>query len=181
MILGLDFATKTGVAYGDAGAPPARVMTETWMLPSGGGDDVGPFMHALRTKLDDRMMRGVSLVVFEAPYIAAGKDYRGRTVHRPDQIRRAFGAAAICEEVAYARGIRVVEVVTVTLKKEFALHGRADKPAMIAAAKGRGFTIANDHEADACACFVHGVKYFHPDHIAAYDPLFANRTGGSRG
>lgn len=172
-ILGLDFATQTGVAYGDAGAPPARVVTETWTLPRGGGEDVGPWMHALRNHLDDRLMRGVELIVCEAAYIARHKGSDGRWRESPDQIRRAFGAAAICEELAFARGIPVVEVVTSTLKKEFARHGRADKQQMIRAARQRGFAPANDHEADAIACFLHGVTHFAPQHAANFDPIFA--------
>lgn len=175
-ILGLDFATKTGVAYGDAGAPPARIVTETWALPSGGGDDVGPWMHTLRNLLNDRLMRGVELIVFEAPYVARHKGPNGWQ-ESPDQIRRAFGAAAICEELAFARGIRVIEVVTSTLKKDFAGHGRADKPAMVRSAKRRGFAVKNDHEADAAACFLHGVSVFAPEHAAQYEPLFVAAGG----
>lgn len=158
MILGLDFATKTGVAFGHAGIPAAQVRTETWSLPSGDADDVGPFMHALRNHLDDRMMRGVTLVVFEAPYVQEHRDRNGRKHYSVNQLRRAFGAAAVCEEVAFARGIPCLEAVTVTLKKQFASSGAALKPHMIAAAQVRGFNIANDHEADACACWLYGVK-----------------------
>lgn len=175
MILGLDFATKTGVAYGDAGAPPHRIVTETWTMPSGGGEEVGAFMHTLRSRLDDRLMRGITLVVFEAPYVARHKGADQRWHESPDQIRRAFGAAAVCEEICFARSIPVIEVVTVTLKKEFAGSGRAQKHDMIAAAKRRGFSPANDHEADALGCFVHGVTHFYPEHAALYDPLFAAR------
>jgi len=171
-ILGLDFATKTGVAFGDAGAPAARVTTETWSLPGGGGEDVGAFMHALRAKLDDRIMRGVGLVVFEAPYIARHKGSDGRWHESPDQIRRAFGAAAMCEEVCYARGVQCAEVVTVSLKKEFAGSGKAKKPDMVFAAKRRGFTVENDHEADACACWLHGVSQM-TQFAHLYDPIFS--------
>lgn len=175
-IIGLDFATKTGVAYGDAGAPPARIQTETWDLPGGGGDDVGAFMHALRQRLDDRLMRGVDLIVFEAPFIARHRGADGRWHESPNQIRRAFGAAAVCEEVAFARDVAVIEVVTVTLKKEFAWHGRAQKADMMTAARRRGFSVANDHEADACACWLHAVTHRFPQHAHLYDPMFA-RTG----
>lgn len=177
-ILGLDFATKTGVALGYAGEPPDRIATETWLLPSGGGEDVGPIMSALRTLLYDRVIRGVELVVFEAPYIATGKDYRGRTVHRPDQIRRAFGFAAICEEVCHSRGVKAIEVAPSTLKKAFGGHGRAEKADMIEAARRRGFTVANDHEADAAACWLHGVAQTAPQLLQIYDPIF---LGGRRG
>ena len=176
-ILGLDFATKTGVAYGQAGAPAARIQTETWSLPGGGGEDVGAFMHALRTKLEDRLMRGIECIVFEAPYVAQHRGNDGRMHSAPDQIRRAFGAAAICEELAFARGIPVYEIVTVSLKKQFAGNGKAKKPDMIVAAQRRGFTVANDHEADACGCFHHGVVSLTPQFAHVYDPLFTRLKG----
>lgn len=173
-ILGLDFGTKTGVAYGDAGAPAARVTLETWALPAGAGEAVGAFMGALRGHIADRLMRsGVSLVVFEAPYIAQHADARGRLIYSPNQIRRAFGAAAICEEICHSRGVACVEVVTSTLKKEFALHGRAQKADMIAAAKRRGFVPANDHEADAAACWLHGLLHTRPELASRYDPILS--------
>lgn len=171
-ILGLDFATKTGVAYGDAGAPASTIQTETWSLPAGDADEVGPIMHALKLKLEDRLMRGVELVVFEAPFIARHKGHDGRWHESPNQIRRAFGFAAICEELAFSREIPVIEVVTSTLKKEFAAHGRADKGDMIVAARRRGFVVNNDHEADAAGCWLHGVSNFAKQHAHLYDPLF---------
>ncbi len=170
-ILGLDFATKTGVAFGDAGSPPSRIQTETWSLPGGDADDVGPIMHAMRERLEDRLMRGVELVVFEAPYTAKHRNAMGRWVEAPNQTRRAYGFAAICEEAAYARGIPCLEIVTVTLKKEFAGTGKAKKPDMVLAAKRRGFIVANDHEADACGCFLHGVNVYAKQFAHLYDPI----------
>lgn len=174
-ILGLDFATKTGVAFGQAGAPASRIQTETWSLPSGDADDVGPIMHAMRTKLEDRLMRGVELVVFEAPFTARHKNALGRWVEAPNQTRRGYGFAAVCEEAAYARGIPCLEIVTVTLKKEFSGSGRAKKPDMVLAAKRRGFIVENDHEADACGCWLHGVTTYAPQFAHLYDPLFAGK------
>lgn len=172
MILGLDFGTHTGAAYGEPGAAPDRIVAETWPLPAGDGADVGAFMHELRRRLDDRLGRGITTVVFEAPYVAQHRDHRGHVAYSPNQLRRAFGAAAVCEEVCFARGVRVVEAVTVTLKKEFAGHGRADKADMVPAARRRGFDIANHHEADAVACWLHAVLHLYPQHAALYDPIF---------
>lgn len=172
-LLGLDFGSKTGVAYGNAGAPASRITLETWALPTGDGENVGPFMHTLRSLLDDRLMRGVEAVCFEAPYIARFKRPDGKWQDSPDQIRRAYGAAAICEQACFARGIPCIEIVTVTLKKDFAGSGKAKKPQMIRAAKQRGFKVSNDHEADAAGCFVHAVEQFAPAHAALYSPLFS--------
>lgn len=166
MLLALDLGTKTGAAYGEPGSPAARVVCETWALPSGGGEDVGAIMHALRGHLEDRLMRGVTTLVFEAPFVPS-------KFAAPDQTRRAFGMAALCEEAAFARRIPCFEVVTSTIKKQFASHGRADKPMMIRAAKRRGFVVSNDHEADAAACWMHGAVNLKPECAALYEPLFA--------
>ncbi len=176
-ILGLDFGTKTGAAWGYAGIPPSQVQTETWELPAGGGECVGAFGRELRRLLRDRLVRGVEAVVFEAPYVATGRDFRGRTVHRPDQLRRAFGCAWECEVTASDHGIAVYEVPPSSLKKSFAGHGRAEKSEMLLAARRRGFTVANDHEADALACWLHGVAHLAPQHACTYDPLFSREPG----
>ncbi len=165
-LLALDLGTHTGVAYGDAGIAASRVECETWDLPSGGREDVGPILFAFRQRLEDRLMRGISVLVFEAPFVP-------KKFAAPDQTRRAFGMAALCEEAAYARRIPCFEVVTSTIKKEFAHHGRADKSMMIAAAKRRGFIVRNDHEADAAACWMHAAINLKPEFAALYDPLFA--------
>lgn len=172
MILGLDFGTKTGVAWGSAGVPPSQVQTETWTLPAGGGDDVGAIMHAMRKRLEDRLCRGIELAVFEAPYIARHRGINGKWVESPNQVRRAYGFAAVCEEACYARSIPCIEVPPSTLKKLLAGHGRSDKGAMVFAAARRGFSVANDHEADAVACWLHAVTHKHAKHAFLYDPLF---------
>lgn len=170
-LLALDLGTKTGACFGMPGDAVSRIECETWALPSGGADDVGPIMAALRDQLEDRLMRGIEVLVFEAPYTARHQ-VNGRWVEAPNQTRRAYGMAAICEEAAHRRRIRCIEVVTSTLKKEFASHGRADKAMMIASAKRRGFVVKNDHEADAAACWMHGVLHLWPEHAHRYDPLF---------
>ncbi len=164
-ILGLDFATKTGVAYGDAGAPASRIRTETWVMPSGGGADVGEFFSVFRRHLDDRLMRGVELCVFEAPF----EQHR----NAPNQSRRGFGFAAHIEQMCFDRGIPCIERATMTIKKDFAWHGRAKKDDMIRAAQRRGFVVKNDHEADACALWLQGVADSAPEFLHIYDPIFA--------
>lgn len=163
MILGLDFGTATGVAYGRAGVAPYEVKTETWRLPAGGGDAVGAFMDALHYRLLHRLTFGVDLVVFEAPILMRG--------HGTNQVRRAFGAAAICERLCHDQRVPVIEVPPLTLKKEFSGDGRT--PDLIQAARRRGFTCANDHEADALACWLHAVTHRHREHAFLYDPIFS--------
>lgn len=166
-LLALDLGTHTGVAYGVPGTPAPRIECETWDLPSGGGADVGPFMAAFEAALADRLMRGVSTLVFEAPFV--GPTMLGN-MHTA---RRLIGLPALCEMLAHQRGIPCFECAIPTVKARFAGHGRADKAMMMREAKRRGFRIANDHEADAVACWWWAVVCQHPEHAHAYDALFA--------
>lgn len=166
MILALDLGTKTGVAYG---APGARPRLETWVMPAGGGRDVGAFAMAFEERVDSMLAhQGVSLVIFEAPYI---NPY-------PDQMRRAYGMAWAVERLAHTHAIECAEVITGTLKKTFAGNGRAKKSDMILAAKRRGFEPANDHEADAAACWLYAVSMRWPEQAHRFDPIFVRAQAG---
>lgn len=165
-LLALDLGTKTGVAYGEVGIPAARVVSETWALPSGGREDVGPFMSAFEQALSDRLMRGVTVLVYEAPFLG------GKLANSMHTARRIMGLPAICEMLAYRRGIPCFECVIPTVRSHFADHGRADKEQVMRSARRRGFTIANHHEADAVACWWWAVVCRHPEFAANYDPLF---------
>jgi len=171
MLLALDLGTKTGVAYGEPGVPASLVECETWEMPSGGGVDVGAFMHAFERRIDDRLMRGISLLVFEAPFIGPKMQMNMHVA------RRLIGMPALCEMLAYRRGIPCFECVIPTVKANFAGHGRADKEMMTREAGKRGFRIANDHEADAAACWWWAVVCRRPDLAHVYDPLFVGGAG----
>jgi hypothetical protein len=166
-LLALDLGTKTGAAFGDPGTPAQRVACETWELPSGGGEDVGAFMDAFDRMLSDRLMRGITTLVFEAPYIGP------KTMMNMHTARRLIGLPALCEMLALRRGIPCFECVIPTVKANFAGHGRADKPTMMREARKRGFSIKNDHEADAAACWWWAVVCKRPELAHVYDPLFA--------
>lgn len=167
MLLALDLGTNTGAAYGELGVPAPQVTCETWAMPSGGGVDVGQFMDAFDRYLADRLMRGVSMLVFEAPYLGPKLQTNMHTA------RKLIGLPAICELQAYRRGIPCFECVIPTVKANFAGHGRADKPTMMREARKRGFRITNDHEADAAACWWWAVVCKRPDFAHVYDPLFS--------
>ncbi len=171
MLLALDLGTKTGAAYGEPGVAAPQLTIETWEMPSGGGVAVGEFMDAFQRQLADRLLRGVSVLVFEAPYIGP------KTMMNMNTTRRLIGLPAICEMLAFQRGIPVFECVIPTVKANFAGHGRADKPTMMREARKRGFRITNDHEADAAACWWWAVVCRRPDLAHVYDPLF---SGGAQ-
>ena len=187
-ILALDLGTQTGVALGDAGAPPAEIVCKTWQMPKGGGSDVGPFaasfMSQLKADLD-----GVSIVIFEAPIMHMGSGgidpATGKSKRRgfqPDVVRRFYGMAFAIEGVCAIKGIECYEATISSLKKEFAGNGRAEKEDMIISARRRGFPVKNEHEADAVACWYHVIgKRFRPM-LDRYDPDFRElfRAGGSQ-
>lgn len=82
------------------------------------------------------------LVVYETPFA------RGR-----DATRCGWGQAGIIEAVASKYNVPVVDVAVATIKKFATGDGRAPKTAMICAAQEFGFTVVNEHEADA-ACLL---------------------------
>lgn len=66
---------------------------------------------------------------------------------------KLMGLAALCEFVAYRRDLRTYMGHIHSCKKQWTGDGRAKKPAMIAAARDRGFnrTCLDEHAADALA------------------------------
>lgn len=181
MILALDFGTRTGVAYG---GPDARPTLETWIMPAGGGEDVGEFAGVFADKLDELLSEhAFDCLTFEAPFVAIR--YRdpvrkqGPYLQLP-QIRRAYGMAAIVESVAHRHGIDCFEVVTVTLKKDFTGSGRSKKPDMMCMAELIGFAPKNDNEADALACWLYELRRRHPYAAHRYDQIFARQQVEAR-
>lgn len=168
-ILGLDFGTQTGVALGSAGTRP---MLETWSMPAGGGEDVGAFMSAFRARLEGAVA-GVDVIIFEEPFVAIRLDHQGKPFVQIPQVRRAYGMAALVEEIAHTRGIECFGVVTVSLKKDFTGNGHADKAAMMRMARVLGFEPKTDHEADALAAWVYALRRKKPAAAHEYDALFA--------
>ena len=77
------------------------------------------------------------MLVFETP------------IHRGSGSRTGFGLAAIIELIAARRGLFVAEVNLVTIKRHGTGNARAEKAAMVSAARARGWAPATDDEADA--------------------------------
>ncbi len=168
-ILALDLGTHTGVALGRAGERPTLT---TWEMPSGGGENVGPFIACFMDLLEGAL-EGVDLCIFERPFIAIRQHHSSPPFVQRDQVARAYGMAGVVEGFCARRSIACYDVVTVTLKKFFAGSGRANKADMLRAAKRRGFKPANDHEADAAACWLYAVAIKHPEEATNFEVLFA--------
>jgi Holliday junction resolvasome RuvABC endonuclease subunit len=146
-ILFLDLATRAGWCVG---APDETPRYGTKVLPST-GEDIGRFAAAYNEWLLDMItLESPGLVVFEAPILA------GRT--NLTTARKLTGLAWHTEFVCNLRQVRVREHHLQSIKKMFAGSGRADKDAMIAAARRLGFDPKDDNQADALGgwcCTVH--------------------------
>lgn len=83
--------------------------------------------------------------------------------HGPGQVIAAHvygGFLAMAQMVCHQHNVRMVGVGVGTVKKAWTGKGNAKKPEMIAAAKAKGFRVANDEDdtADALAILAYGVK-----------------------
>jgi Holliday junction resolvasome RuvABC endonuclease subunit len=164
MLIALDLGSVTGVCAGEPGARPSCV---SWRLPKGGGAEVGAFAAAfegyLLAALDNWRPE---LIAFEAPFL--GPKLAGNM----DVARRLLGLPMLVELIAHKAGIECVEIGIGTARKALVGVGRAEKSAVITAARRRGFSVQDDHQADACAVWLCAVGMRWPRLIGHYDPLF---------
>ena len=139
-ILALDLGTTMGwaVRLGEDGITSGTMTFRPSRFEGGG-------MRFLRFRgwLDEmqRVTDGIGRVVFEEVRAHAGTDaahiYGGFLAH----------LSAWCEE----RGVAYEGVPVATIKRFATGRGNADKAAMMAVIRARGFTPADDNEADAIA------------------------------
>ncbi len=155
-VLALDLATVAGWAWGRV---PERVMSPLEAAqarppaPLGGahrisraGASVGLFLSDAEDWLNELCdQHGPVGLIYEKPIL--------------DSFRTGFetalklgSLAGLASMVACRRGIHVFEPVQPsTLKKHWTGSGKADKPAMIAACRTRGWEPVDDNHADALA------------------------------
>jgi Holliday junction resolvasome RuvABC endonuclease subunit len=165
-ILALDIATNLGWAWGyapkhgpataleAAAAAPAQPASGVYRVR---GDSLGEFLadyeRWLGLVLDERQPGGL---MFEAPIL--GKFTAFATA------RKLMSLAGLTELVAHRRGIPWVrEAQPSTVKKHFTGSGKAKKPDMEAACLQRGWTFADDNEADALALFSYACSVVHAE------------------
>jgi hypothetical protein len=139
-VLALDLGTTTGWAVrGQDGGITSGTMTFRPSRFEGGGMRYLRF-RAWLTEMAG-LASGLSRIAFEEVRAHAGTDaahlYGGFLAH----------LSAWCEE----RGIAYEGVPVATIKRFATGKGNADKAAMIAAMRARGFAPADDNEADAIA------------------------------
>lgn len=161
-ILALDLSTNVGWALF---AQPDRnpLMIGTYKVAKGESqDDYGTRTLDLEQWLESMITRyRPDVIAFESPFIPMApqpqqtwpgpsvfddKKPFGTTQHT---LRLQISLANTIETTAKRRGIRCLEVASVSAKKELTGSGRSPKDHMIVAAKDRGWDVRNNHEADA--------------------------------
>jgi crossover junction endodeoxyribonuclease RuvC len=141
MVLALDLGTKTGWSIGKENRPAAH---GTWDLKptrfSGGGMRYVRFQNYLE-ELWDAFYYDV--VVFEEVRRHKGTD-----------AAHVYGGLMATLQARMERSQIPYEAVPVgVIKKFWTKNGNASKDLMVAEAEKRGFTVADDNEADAIALF----------------------------
>jgi Holliday junction resolvasome RuvABC endonuclease subunit len=137
-ILALDLGTTTGHAFSAGGS----IISGIWKHKGGRYEGGGMRFLRLRNNLDELHKKfPVDVVYFEEVRRHAGTD-----------AAHVYGGmlamlTAWCEE----RQIPYEGVPVGAIKKAFTGRGNADKDAMIAEAKARGYVPVDDNEADAIA------------------------------
>lgn len=166
----LDLATRTGWASAPPDVPTTGDVRHGVKLFPSTGDDVGAFLDAYDTWINDMLtVEKTGLVVFEAPILSSGK-------MNVSTSRKLMGLAGHTELVCRRRGIPCREVNISTVKKELAGTGHADKGLMISAARAEGFDVVDDNAADACGIWKWALNVYTPDH---YKRLFGMGALGS--
>ena len=154
----LDLATQTGWASGPPGGNP-RFGTK--VLPST-GDDIGRFARAFDEWLNDFItVEQPIALAFEAPIIRSGFTSIATA-------RKLTGLAWHTEFVCGRRQVAYFEANIMTIKKQFAGSGKAQKDDMIAVAHRYGWPVKTEHEADACGGWVFAVKCKAPQFAARF-------------
>ncbi|HWA22299.1 MAG TPA: hypothetical protein VG735_07895 [Caulobacterales bacterium] len=162
-ILALDPGTVTGVAYARAGHMP---YLDTWRLPEGQGAEVGAFFAEFERLLTSAIIEGQpDILVFEAPFVGP------KLLSNMNACRRVIGLPCVIELIAHKMKLEVAECNLMTVRSHFVGKGRCDKHETIAACRRAGVTPADDHQADAFACFWWTVACQAPEQLAFYDPL----------
>lgn len=162
IVLALDIATRTGFAHDNpAGGPPLggvlRIPSPLPIYSKDGGATSWEYGACYKTFHVDlsKLVASVrpEIGVFEAPInIIAGKDGKRKVQTSQTTIRLLFALAGIAELVFAQHDIPISETNITTVKKHFAGHGHAEKPAMLARCRQLGWDCNGDHNtADAMA------------------------------
>lgn len=184
VILALDLASVTGVAFGRAGETPLSLSHR--IAEPGAG--VGEFLDRYSDWLADLITEhGPAVIVFEAPLIWSGKTAL-------DTARKLIGLAGDTERIAYRRQIKCREANGAQVTKFFTGRGSfpapdaaktqaqkrlarklAKKRAVIDQCKALGWHAEDDNAADALAVFAFAENCLYPGSRSLV-PLFAAKA-----
>ena len=161
-LLALDLSSRTGWACGEHHAAP---RFGTLALPKT-DEDIGRFVAAFDDWLGSMLIvEAPDEVVFEAPLMLGGS----RGITNITTTRKLMALASHTEFAAYKAGVRCMEVNVQKVKKFFAGTGAAKKPDMVRAAKGYGFAVTDDNQADAFGAWCLRVHHKYPDQSHRWD------------
>lgn len=163
-LLALDCSTFVGFAF--FSAPDARPKCGTWKAPKAWViEDYGRRFAAFHDFLADTLTTmQPDALAFESPILPRGTMSMQTTEHT---LRTLIGLVSIAELIARLREVRCLEVNVATAKKALTGNGRAEKSDMVAAATNRGWAVADDHQADACAVALVAMETLWPKRRAA--------------
>jgi Holliday junction resolvasome RuvABC endonuclease subunit len=162
-LLALDLSTHVGWAF--FAHRKAAPVLDTWHAPERSKlrrDDFGPMFVAFEKWLAHMLSEHrPHVVAFEAPILP-----RTRVFQKQRAIRMSYGFACLTEKVARLERIRCVECHPSTVKVALAGYGKASKRQMTSAAVRRDFTVATEHEADACGVALVAFEHCEPAQLA---------------
>lgn len=148
-ILSLDASRYVGWSF--FASPGAKPKCRTWVAPAGiwQSEEYAPYFLAFENWLIDMLaVLQPDILAFESPLILPRRDGRGSD---EGNIRRLIGIVSVAELVAARRGLPCYEVHNQTAKAFIGVSSRKDKDGMIVAMTERGFSVADQHQADACS------------------------------
>lgn len=154
MLIGLDIATASGLAVWDGKAPAPSLMTV--QLPSDPGEVARPMERLRRTLADLHAVEPITHLFFEATILP------GKTT--PQTVFKLCALAGMAEWFAHRIGAKCRQVEQQRWRKHFIGRGtgRSEELKRLAmeACRIRGWTPANDHEADAAGVLDYGLACF---------------------
>lgn len=154
MKLGMDIATSTGIAVWRDGMLAPSLMTV--QLPSDPGEVGRPAEKLRRALADLHAVEPITHLFFEATILA------GKTT--PQTVYKLCALAGMAEWFAHRVGSLCRQVEQQRWRKHFFGRGNGKsaelKALALDAARLRGWTPANDHEADAAGVLDYGLACF---------------------
>lgn len=170
-ILALDLATSTGWATWSPGSP---VLYGSRRLPDT-GKNVGAFMSRFERWLTDMIAvhESVDRIIYEAPWV-------GPQTHQATAMR-LIGMACGVERLCFDRGLAIHKANNASVRKHFIGKGsNSDRATLkrmtVDACLTRGWTPANDDEADALALLDYAAHIWRVPTEWAAGPLMAGGT-----